>query len=277
VLSLFLAATLAANARPVAVVSTSKRAGADAYTQRTSDRVQLALLREGVPGLLPVEEATKRLKGAGITDPRTCQAARACVGKLALILGDKGVVVSVDTARAGSSLVIVLEAISGDGPRLLTSTELTLPVDKESDEAALPIVLFARQLKEKLDAEAPKEVVVAVKPDDTPTKTNLEPPPPAPPLLEASNKSGPGRTVGGVMIGTAAASGATAIILAIVSGTAKAEYDGSLNPEKTSSTLPQSKIDDLQGRANGGATGALISGIGAVALGVVGVILLAGN
>ena len=80
-----------------------------------------------------------------------------------------------------------------------------------------------------------------------------------------------------VLVGAGVASGATAIILAIVSGTAKAEYDASLSADGTVSALPQSKIDDLQGRANGGATGALVAGIGAVALGVVGVILLAGN
>jgi hypothetical protein len=278
VLTLVLAAALAAApTRPVAVVATSKRPGADAYTQRTAERVQLALLREAVPGLLPLDDAMKQLKAMGITDPRTCQAGRACVAKLAEILGTNGVVISVDTAKAGNSLLILLEAIGADGARVLANSQLTLPVDKESDEAALPIIQFARKLKDVLDAEAPKPVAeVTPKPDDAPTKPNLEPPPP-PPLVTASPKAGPAKAVGGVLVGAAAASGATAIVLAIVSGTAKAEYDASLSADKSTSALAQSRIDDLQGRANGGATGALVAGISAVALGVVGVILLAGN
>jgi hypothetical protein len=179
-LSLVLLATLAADTRPVAVVATSKRPGADAYTQKVAERVHAQLLRNEVPGLLSIDDATKLLKGAGITDPRTCQAARPCVGKLALILGEKGVVVSVDTAKAGSLLAIVLEAVSGDGNRVLASKELTLPVAKESDEAAVPIVEFARALKAKLEEEAPKPVA---KVEDAPVKTNLEPAPTPPPIV----------------------------------------------------------------------------------------------
>lgn len=280
-LTLLLAATLAAETRPVAVVVTSKRPGADTYTQKLSERVHAALAREGVPGLLPMEEATARLKAAGITEPRSCQAARACVGKLALILGEKGVVVSVDAARAGSVLALLLESVSGDGTRVLNSTNLTIPVGKEGEEAALPIVLFARELKDKLEAEAPKPLVVeapAPKPaPDAPVKPILEPPPPTPPLVTAPSKPGPGKAIGGVLVGAAAASGATAIVLAIVSGTAKAEFDASLSENGTVSSLPQKRLDDVAGRANGGATGALIAGGAAVALGVVGVVLLVGG
>ena len=70
-LSLLIAATLAADVRPVAVMSTSKRPGADAFTQRISERVQAALQREAVPGLLSLDAGTAALKAAGITDPRT--------------------------------------------------------------------------------------------------------------------------------------------------------------------------------------------------------------
>lgn len=261
---------------------TSKRPGADAYTQALSERVHAALQREGVPGLLSLGEAAERLKAAGVSDPRSCQAARACVGKLALILGEKGVVVSVDAARAGSALALLLEAVSGDGPRVLTSTQLTVPVGKESDEAALPIVLFARQLKEKLSAEAPKPAVVEAPPPkpepDVPLKSNLEPPPPAPPLV-AATPAGPRKPIGAVVTAAAAASAVTAVVLSIVSASARAQYDASLVDVEggKASTLPQSQLSEIEARANGAFYGAIGTGAGALALGTLGVILLAGG
>ena len=274
-LTLLLAATLAAETRPVAVMATSKRPGADQYTTQTAERVHAALRRENVPGLLELDEATKLLNSAGIPDPRTCQATRACVGKLALIFGPKGVVVSVDTARAGNALAIILQAVSGDGPRVLNSTELTLPIGKESEDAALPIVLFARELKAKLEAEAPKEVAVEPKPEeDKPVKTTLDPPPPEPPLVVAKPPPGPGKAVGGVLLGVGAASGVAAVIMSVVSGAAVTEYQGSLTAGGTESNKPMSELRVIQGRANGAATGALIAGGAAVGLAVVGVVLL---
>lgn len=285
-LTLLLSVALAADPRPVAVVATSKRPGADAYTAQMAARVQGALEREQVPGLLSLDEGAARLKAAGITEPRSCQAARGCVGKLALILGAKGVVVSVDTARAGSVLAIVLEAVSGDGPRVLASSELTLPVGKESDDAALPIVLFARKLKEVLEAEAPKEVAVAPKPGpeakvepDVPVKAKLEPPPPEPPLVTAPGPLS-GRKVAGVVVtGGAVAAAATAVVLSIVSASAKGQFDASVSTvggERVSS-LPRSELVALEGQANGAFYGALGTGAGAVALGVAAVVLLAGG
>jgi hypothetical protein len=273
-LTLILAASLAADMRPVAVLPTSKRGGADAYTQKMAERVHAALTRESVPGLLSLEEGTGRLKAAGISDPRTCQAAKPCVGKLALILGEKGVVVSVDTAKAGSVLAILVEAISGDGTRVLATTELTIPVAKEGEDLALPIVLFARELKEKLEAEAPKEVV-KVEPD-APVKKDIEPPLPTPPLVVIEKQASARKPVGGVFAGVAAAGAVTTVVLAIVSGTAKGEFDRSIEAENESN-LPLSKLKDLEGRANGGAAGAIVSGGVAVVAGVIAVVLLAGK
>ena len=282
-LVLAVAAAAAPPERPVAVVATSKRPGADAYTQAMAERVHGALVREGVPGLLPLEEGARQLVAAGITDPRSCQAARACVGKLALILGRQGVVVSVDTARAGGALAVVLEAVSGDGARVLASSEATLPVGAVSDAAALPIVLFARTLKERLEAEAPK--APAPEPDqpkvaDAPTRPRLEPPVEQVRPLAAPPPSPGRRAAAWTLAGTAVLAAGAAVALGAVSASARWDYDRSLTTLPTgerASTLPRSQVETLAARANGTFYGALGAGGGAVALGVASAVLFLTN
>jgi hypothetical protein len=131
-LSLVLAASLAQSAgvrTPVGVVLTSKRPGAEAVSVKIATRVYDVLRKEGVGGLMNNAETTKELKASGFADPRTCQGTRACLTKLAILLGAKAVVIGVDVGKVGNTLAIHLDAIAADQEQPLASLDVSSSVD----------------------------------------------------------------------------------------------------------------------------------------------------
>jgi hypothetical protein len=134
---------------PVAVVIDSKRAGADAFSAKVATRVHSAIGNQGVDAPLDNDEAVKKLKAAGYSDPRNCQAGVACLGRLAKLLGPKGVVVGVDVAKIAKSLAVHLEAVSADGESLAVA-DLSGSADSWLAEMGTPIDSFVKQVADKV-------------------------------------------------------------------------------------------------------------------------------
>jgi hypothetical protein len=276
VLSL-LAAALIAQApenlppRTVAVLSTSKRPAVDQYISVLTGRTHALLAREGVAPLLEEAAGIELLKQAGVTDPRSCQGGRACVARMAVILGSRAVVVGIDVGKAGASLSIIMEAVAAETGKPLLTSEFEVPIANYSDASALPVTLFARELKKKLDAERPAEpeVVVSKPVTDVPLVTKLDPPPlprpePIPAVVEAPSRTK--RVLGFTLVGGAVVSAGTGGVLALVGNGAKNKITASLSPGNPQvSELPRSELKSLEGQANGAFTGALI---GLIAAGV---------
>jgi len=199
-LILVLAAGQTSAARgPVAVVIDSKRPGSDAFASKVNTRVHSGLVNLGLDSPLDNDEAVKKLKTAGYSDPRNCQAAVPCVARLAKLLGPKGVVVGVDVAKIGKSLAIHLEAVSADGESLAVA-DLSGTTDGWLGELSAPIDAFAKQVGDKVlgssssgsDLKQPQaQNDKPANSNDKPVATNdaFIPPPPPPPSPEPEKKS----------------------------------------------------------------------------------------
>ncbi len=195
---------------PVAVVIDSKRPGADAFAAKVSTRTHSALVNLGLDSPLENEAAVKKLKAAGYSDPRNCQAAVQCLGRLAKLLGPKGVVVGVDVAKIAKSLAVHLEAVSADGESLAVA-DLSGSADGWLSEMGPQIDQFAKQVADKVlgpsasgsDLKEPKAQndtgttvtgtgSATTTGSGTATASNSEPfipPPPPPPAPEPEKKS----------------------------------------------------------------------------------------
>ncbi|MBX7101940.1 MAG: hypothetical protein K1X89_29760, partial [Myxococcaceae bacterium] len=174
-LSLSLAVAPAAGVDPVAVIVTSERMGAAEAADAVATQVHQALVREGWAQTLDVTASSERVKATGFADPRKCKGARSCVSKLAVLLGARAVVVSVDVGKLGGTLAIHLEAVAADDERSLEVTDVTAGTDLLAEKSALPVTLFARAVAAKLKARA--AVAHAPRPGDAPTVTTLTPGP----------------------------------------------------------------------------------------------------
>jgi hypothetical protein len=266
---------------PVAVVITSKRPGAEAVSPKIAQRVLDSFKREGVAGLLDDAAAIKELRSAGFSDPKTCQGTRACLSKLAVLLGPKAVVVGVDVGKVGKTLAIHLEAVAADKDESLGSLDVSSSINGWSDAMSAPIVVFVRDVKAGLELKKPpppppppEEVVK----NDTPKKTDLTPREPKEDRVGDVVKSaekGP-KVAAIVTTGGAVASAGVAVTFAIVSGSAKSQFDASLVdlPDGTKgSRLPEAQARQLAESANTGAAVAIGTGVLALGLGVVSAIL----
>lgn len=289
VLSLLVAAVVVAQApetrAPIAVVITSKRPGAEAYAVKMAQRVQEALRREGVTGMMDDAVASRELKAAGFSDPRSCDGGQSCVAKLAVLLGPRAVVVGVDVGKVGKSLAVHLEAMAADLPDALASTDISALADKWGDQAAVGITVFARAVKGKLGV---KKVVAEVKPVDRPVDrpknppvdrpvdvpkvTKLEPKPTEPPvrLEREDEEGGGGRKVGAwALTGGAVVVAGAGVVCAVMGLGDKAKYDAALitTPEGLpGTTMTQPEAAALAGAANTKFTLALTSAVVSAAL-----------
>ncbi|MFT3710780.1 MAG: hypothetical protein QM817_24415 [Archangium sp.] len=269
---------------PVAVVITSKRPGAEQVAPKIAQRVFDSFKREGVGGLLDDANSVKELKSAGFSDPRTCQGTKACLSKLAILIGPKAVVVGVDVGKVGKTLAIHLEAVSADKDESLAALDVSSSINGWSDAMSAPIVVFVRDVKAGLELKKkavepidtppppPPEVVK----NDTPKKTDLTPPPKDEPI-EIVEKPGKPPKVGAIITtGGAVAAAGVAVTFGILSGSAKGEFDKSLvdlgNGMK-GSTLPESRAKELAATANTDAAVAVTAGVAAAGLAVVSAIL----
>jgi hypothetical protein len=260
---------------PVAVVMTSKRPGAEGAAAKIAQRVFDSFKREGVTGLLNDAATAKELRSAGFSDPKSCQGTRACLSKLAILLGPKAVVVGVDVGKVGKTLAIHLEAVSADREEPLGTLDVSSSLDGWSDAMSAPIVVFVRDVKAGLElkkkkvevAEAPPPLPpLETAPTDAPKKTELTPAPkegPAGGLVEEGDGKPP-RVAAWVFAGSAAATAGVAVAFGVMSGSAKAQYDASLvdlGDGTRGTTLTEEQARSLANQANTNAAVALTSGI----------------
>jgi hypothetical protein len=146
---------LGADPGPLSVVATSKRPGAEAFGPKVAARVLELMKREAVSNTLDDGQTIKLLKAAEFPDPRACSGGKKCVKKLAVLLGPRAVVVSVDVAKLGKSLSIHLEAIAADVVEPLAVADVTADAETWKEQSAVGIVTFTRELKSKLTEPAP--------------------------------------------------------------------------------------------------------------------------
>ena len=258
---------------PVAVVMTSKRPGAEAVAPKIAQRVFDSFKREGVSSLLDDPAAAKELKEAGFSDPKSCQGTKACLSKLAILLGPRAVVVGIDVGKVGKSLAIHLEAVSADKEESLGTLDVSASLNGWSDAMSAPIVVFVRdvkaglELKKKMTEPPPPTPPLEVARTDTPKKTELTPRPkedgPVSGMIEKEGGKPP-RVAAWVFAGSAAATAGVAVAFGVMSGSAKSQYDKSivdLGDGTRGTSLPEDQARALANTANTDATVALTSAL----------------
>lgn len=255
---------------PVAVVMTSKRPGAEQVAPKIAQRVYDSFKREGVSGLLDDSGSVKELRSAGFSDPKSCQAAKSCLSKLAILIGPRAVVVGVDVGKIGKTLAIHLEAVAADSEESLGTLDVSSSLTGWSDAMSAPIVVFVRDVKAALELKRNVEPPPPTPPletaqADAPRKTNLTPQGKDPSIdLSAQPAGKPVKVAAWVFTGAAVATAATAVTFGVLSGAAKTQFDASLVtlPDGSrASTLPQDRATALADQANTNALVALTSGL----------------
>lgn len=257
---------------PVGVVMTSKRPGAEAVAPKIAQRVFDSFKREGVNSLLDDAGTSKDLKDAGFSDPKSCQGTKACLGKLAILLGPRAVVVGVDVGKVGKTLAIHLEAVSADKEESLGTLDVSSSLNGWSDAMSAPIVVFVRdvkaalELKKKAVEPPPPTPPLEVANTDVPKKTELTPTPKEEPVggLVEQAPGKPPRVAAWVFAGSAVATAGVAVAFGVMSGSAKSQYDASivdLGDGTRGSSLPEDQARALANTANTDATVALTSAL----------------
>lgn len=304
-LSLFLVVAAAqpgtSEAPVVAVVVSSKRAGAEPWAEELAARVHAALKREGAPNVLDDKSTALRIKEAGFSDARKCQGAISCLANLALLLGPKAVVVSIDVGKVGSRLAVHLEATTSEKASL-ASKDFVASVSNFVDESAVPIALFARELMARLPSPPKPATAQSVSSPDAPA--NIAPEPLSGHPISASKTKKPdlpvkvalesplavahepaaeidgGRTKPGTVPialgGAAAASLGASVVFAVLAMQDKGAYDAARYEldGQVASRLSQSELDTLAQRGNARFTVALSTAVMGVALGALSTALL---
>ncbi|PZR18385.1 MAG: hypothetical protein DI536_00440 [Archangium gephyra] len=273
ILQVALAQTPADARTPVAVVLTSKRPGADAVAAKISQRVFDSFKREGVTGLMDDATATRELRAAGFSDPKSCQGTRACLSKLAILLGPRAVVVGVDVGKVGKTLAIHLEAVAADKDASLGALDVSSSLNGWSDAMSAPIVVFVRDVKSGLELgkkpavkDAPPTTPPLEAASDAPTKTDLTPQAKVDeqPLMVTQEPGKPPRVAAWALAGGAAAAAGVAIGFGISAGGAKKQFDDSivvLDDGSRGTTLTEAQARQLSEQANAGAVVAITSGV----------------
>lgn len=265
---------------PVAVLLTSKRPGADKVAAKIATRVSDYFKREKVSGLLDNSAATKELRSAGFSDPRSCQGNRACVNKLAVLIGAHAVVVSVDVGKIGKTLAIHMEAVAADTDKSLGTLDVSSSLDDWSDALSAPIVVFVRDVKAGLEMKKVEKVTVQEPPpsqpptvvaNDTPKKVELVPAAKVDdsPAIVMTEPGKPPKVAAWVFAGGAVVAAGAAIGVGVMAGESKKKFDASLMtlPDGTTgSTLTQAQARQLADQANAGVPVSIASGVLSAAL-----------
>lgn len=276
-LTSLLLAQAAETRAPIGVVLTSRRPNTDAFAPKIAAKVVEVLKREGVADVRDDAKATKELKAAGFSDPRSCNGGQTCSARLAVLLGPKAVLVAVDVGKVGKSLAIHLEAFAADQPEPLAVADITAREDKWADQSLADITTFVRQVKERL--ALPVKVAVTPPPPppdvkktpDAPVKTNLEPTPSDARTDLTDTAQTPSKVPAIVVASGAGVAAIAAGVFGALAASDRATWDKNvtMQPDGSlgSSTLTQEQVTQLGGGMNTKATVALTSGIVAVALG----------
>ena len=262
---------------PIAVVVSSKRPNTETFSPKIATKVVDALRKDGIGPLLDDAAATRALKNAGFSDPKTCAGGSACVAKLAVLLGAKAVVIGVDVGKVSKSLAIHLEAMSADQEDPLATVDIVAPADKWAEKSAVPLAQFAAALKEKLIikkqrvSDATPEVPAKSFGSDAPRQTTLTPSasvePTEPPLVAAKTKKSP-KVIPWVFAGAAVVTAGVAGTFAVLGFSDKATFESKrivLGNGAYGSRLTQQQAAGLASSANTKLTVALTSGIVAAA------------
>jgi hypothetical protein len=260
---------------------TSKRPGADKVAPKIAGRVADYFKREKVDGLMDNAAAVKELKSVGFSDPRSCQGNRACVDKLAVLIGAHAVVVSVDVGKIGKTLAIHLEAVAADSPRSLATLDVSSSLDDWSDALSVPMVVFVRDVKAGLPLKKTDKPVVQEPPptpppavvaqSDTPKKVELVPEPKVDetPTIVTTEPGKPPKVAAWVFAGGAVVAAGASIGVGIMAGDAKKRFDASLVtlPDGTTgTTMTQAQAQQVAGQANAGVPISIASGVVSAAL-----------
>lgn len=263
----------------VAVSVTSARQGAEASAKKLAAAMVDALQREGATGVLTADDAAKRVTRTGFGDPSACAGSTSCLRKLAILLGARAVLVSVDVGKVGKTVAIHLEAIAADDDKVLHEADVSASLDKLREETAVPFTLFARTLAAKLvERRAPKPppppVVTAPPPpkNDVPVRTELAPAPkPEQPLVLDEPAPSKSRAAPIAVTAVAGAAAVAATVFGVMAIGARSEWNAARTTVdgRPASNLSQAELDSLAARGNLDATLALTSGL--VALGAGGV------
>lgn len=266
---------------PVGVVLTSRRPNTESLAPKVAARVVEVLKREGVAALDDAR-VVKELKGAGFSDPRSCNGGQACSAKLAVLLGPKAVLVAVDVAKLGGSVAIHLEAFASDLPEALAVADITAKEEKWSDQSLADITSFARRLKDKLTIAAklavtpppPPPVERPVDPTDQPKNATLTPTEPTRTDVTQQGPA-PSRAVPIALVSGAGALTVAAGVLGALAGIDRARYDGSLTMVggMVVSTLPRNELDALGSSINTKFWASMGCAAGAAVLGLIGALL----
>ena len=254
---------------PVAVVVSSKRVGAEAIGPKLAARVFTTLGREGISDVQDDDKTAKQVKAAGFSDARNCQGGQSCLTKLAVLLGPRAVVVSVDVGKIGNKLAVHLEALSAEGGDPLALSDFTAAVDNFGDDSAVPVTVFARALAAKMtggpepkksaDSDLKKPADSDLKrPADAPVIAGVEPveaPPPMPPLVDVVAQPAPqrhSRIPGFALGGGALACFGVSAAFGVLGLQDKNAYTSSKFTRNgmTASHLSQTQLDQLASEGN---------------------------
>jgi hypothetical protein len=242
---------------PVAVVMTSKRPGAETVAPKIAARVFDSFTRENVDGLLNDAAGAKELREAGFSDPKSCQGTRACLSKLAILLGPRAVVVGVDVGKVGKTLAIHLEAVAADREESIATLDISSSLNEWSDAMSAPIVVFVRdvkaglELKKKVEPPPPPPPLAQA---DAPKKTDLVPAQKDEPVGGLTAKAPRSRAVPIALAGGAVAAAVLAGTFGVLSAQDKSAFDAALVDLPgggRGSTLPEDQARALADSANG--------------------------
>lgn len=258
---------------PFGVAVVSKRAGVEAIAPAIAARVQTALGTAGLQGVLTASELSRAFKGKG--DPRSCNAAPACLARFAAFAGPRAVLVGVDVGKVAKTLAIHLEAISAEGGASLAVADVTSTVDSYASDLDATLAAFVREL------DAASKPPPALRLPDAPVAVRLEPllaPDASPALVEGAVVTRPARVLPWVLVGTAAVATGVAAGFGVSGIADRNAYGASITTTSDGvrvSSQTDAQLEALANSTNAKATIALTSGLVAVALAAVGGVLFA--
>lgn len=258
--ALLQASTPSAPPPAVAVVVSRRVAVSKELADAVARQVVDALTGAGMPGVMAFDDAQKKLAAAGVADPSTCQAKRACLAKLATALQAQ-VIVGVDVGAVQDDTAVSVEAVgAADGLRLAQRSFLA-PTEALQSAAQAELALFAAAAQTALPAKAP---VRDVPPADGRAQTlAVAPPPPSDPGGIKAAAERPSRTAS-YAAGTGAIAAAGAAIAFGLLG--RAEQRRLPTTAQTSAAMRRSEANAIAARANTDYTVALSAAIASAAL-----------
>jgi hypothetical protein len=251
-------------APPLGVAIISDRPGAQTMSETVAGQVHRALVREGAPDAVEAPAVSAQAREIGAAEPRSCKGMRSCAQNLAVLLGEKAMLITVDVGKLGATVVVRLEALQAGSEKPLEVSELTVDADGVGEKTAVPVTQFVRRVLQKRAPAATGGMVIEPWVEPYPT------PPPPPQVVEpVTSQEAPKPSRAPAVVATAVTAAlAVAAVGFLVNGLeAKGQYDRAR--EGMGSTLTLAQANALASRANVSFTVALAAGGAAAAGGVI--------